>query len=223
MSKLEKTPGSRSARRRGEAGGIVPTIVWPNDALLSSKTRLQIAEMMSRRPRTLRELARSTRLSVPGVLRHLEAMSEAGFVHEQRLSTRSFPARKLYSLKGVRVMDFSVGDLSVFKVSAEKPAKSRNPSNLDSVSMEILVERRGIKEKARRLARAIDDLGENEDALVRGIGEMDLTEEERLILEVMLTEETLDDGVRILSRFYGIEDRRSIDKALVKAKRNVGK
>ena len=223
MPRVEDAQNGRSSDRRGEPGDAAAIASRAHDALMSSQTRLLIAETLSKRPRTLRELSKLTRLSVPGVLRHLEAMGKAGFIREEKLATRALPVRKMYSLKGIKVMDFSVGDTSIFRVTSDSTSKGRTPEDPELLSMEILVGRRAIREKARRLARSIDGLAETEGMLQRAIGGMNLTDIERLILEVVLTEETVEEGVRALSRFYGIEDRRSIDKALAKAKRNVGK
>ena len=210
--------------QKGEVNETVSKENRVNESLLSSPTRLRIAEMISRRPRTLRELARLTGLSVPGVLRHIESMSKAGLIKEERVEVKSFSARKLYSLKGMRVLDFTVGDLSIFKVATDKPVKEKGVRDFESLAMEIFVGRRGIREKAKRLARAIDEMVENERTLTKGIDDLDLTDEERLILLTLFTEETADDAERILTRVQGMKDaRRSIDVALAKAKHNVGK
>ena len=192
-----------------------------NEALLSSQTRLRIAELVSRRPRTLRELARLTGLSVPGVLRHIEAMSRAGLIREEKVSAESLPARKVFSLKGIRVMDFSVNDLTIFSVARDDARKgARGARDLEAQAMDILVSRRRIREKARRLARAIGDLEDQESALTRAIGSLKLTDEERLVLLTIFTEETVEDAERMLTRIQDMKEaRRSIDKALSKVKR----
>ena len=192
-----------------------------NEALLSSQTRLRIAELVSRRPRTLRELARLTGLSVPGVLRHIEAMSRAGLIREEKVSAESLPARKVFSLKGIRVMDFSVNDLTIFSVARDDARKgARGGRDLEAQAMDILVSRRRIREKARRLARAIGDLEDQESALTRAIGSLKLTDEERLVLLTIFTEETVEDAERMLTRIQDMKEaRRSIDKALSKVKR----
>jgi hypothetical protein len=69
----------------------------------------------------------------------------------------------------------------------------------------------------------IEEAAQSQEELDAALARMDLSEEERLMLEVILTEETVEDGVRALARYYGMEDRRSIDKALAKARRNVSK
>ena len=198
------------------AGGESETIA----ELLSSKTRLQIAESISRRPRTLRELARGTRLSVPGVLRHIEAMKRSGLISEVRISSSQIPVRKVYSLKGYSVVDFSVGDLTIFKVAKiRQSAAGANPQGLEWLATEILLEKRRIKEKAKRLARAIDELIEDEQRLLADIDSLKLNDDQRMILLTAFTEETLDDADYVLSRIQGVKDaRRSIDKALAKVK-----
>ena len=223
MAGIEK----RLAKVRAQKGEVDETEAVEsrlNEALLSSQTRLRIAELISRRPRTLRELARLTRLSVPGVLRHIEAMSKAGLINEKRVEMRTLPARKLYSLKGIKVVDFSVGDLTILKVTTDKPMVVQNVSDPESLAMEVFVGRRRIKEKARRLARAVDELLVNEEMLAKRIDDLHLTDEERLVLLTTFTEETADEAERVLVRIQGMrEARRSIDEALAKARRNVGK
>jgi predicted transcriptional regulator len=210
--------------QEGEVDETIPLESKVNEALLSSRTRVRIAELISRRPRTLRELARLTRMSIPGVLRHIEAMSKAGLIKEEPVEMRNLPARKVYSLKGMKVMDFSVGDLTILKVARDKPLKEKGARDLESLAMEILMGRRRIREKARRLARAMDELIGYEVKLAKGINDLELTDEERLVLLTLFTEETADEAERVLVRNHGMrEARRSIDGALVKAKSNVRK
>ncbi len=192
-----------------------------NEVLLSSQTRLRIAELVSRRPRTLRELARLTSLSVPGVLRHIEALSKAGLIREERVATESLPARKVYSLKGLRVMDFSVNDLMILKVAKyDASRRAKAARDIEGQALDILLSRRRIREKARRLARSIDELEELETMLAKGIDNLKLTDEERLILLTIFTEDTVEDGERVLTQIQGMKEaRRSIDKALAKVKR----
>jgi len=221
LSKTEKSLAKKGGNFGGQVDETVSTKTKLNETILSSPTRLRIAELISRRPRTLRELAKLTGLSVPGVLRHIEAMSKAGLIQEKRVTM--LPARKLYSLKA-RVIDFTVGDLSIFKVAMDTPVREKGAQDLESLAMDIFICRRKIREKSKRLARAIDELIENEERLVKGIDDQNLTDEERLILFTIFTEETADDAERILMRIQGMKDaRRSIDNVLAKAKHNVGK
>jgi len=224
LVKTKKNLGSNAIAREGEVHETTPTEKRLSEALLSSQTRIRIAELVSRRPRTLRELARLTGLSVPGVLRHIEAMSEAGLIHEDRVAAKLLPVRKLYSLQGIKVMDFSVGGLTILKVATDRAAKVKGAKDLEQHAIDMMLSRRRTKDKVRRLARAIDELIENEAMLTRGIEDLDLTDEERLILLTVFTEETVDDAERVLARIQGVKEaRRSIDEALAKARRIGGK
>ena len=218
-----KGSGEEAAReeRGGKAGAAQKRHA---EALLSSPTRVRIAELVSRRPRTLRELARLTGVSVPGVLRHVEAMGRAGLIREDRLAAKGLPVRKVYSLQGVKVMDFSVGDLTILKVSAKEWTKAEAAGSLERQAMDIMMARRRVRDKAKRLARAIDELAENEEALAQSIEGRGLADEERLVLLTVLTEETTEEAERVLARVQGMRDaRRSIDKALATARRNGGR
>jgi DNA-binding Lrp family transcriptional regulator len=210
--------GSRSAPRGGEENETDRKEERLNEVLLSSRTRIKIAELTSRRPRTLRELARLTGLSIPGVLRHVEAMRTVGLIREDRVVTSRLPSRKLYSLQGVKVMDFSVGDLTILKV-ASSSGSAKGAGDLERQALDIMLSRRRIRDKARRLAKATDQLIESEEMLTRGIENLGLTDEERIILLTVFTEETIDDAERVLARIQRMKDaRRSIDEALARAK-----
>ena len=187
--------------------------------------RLKIADALSHRPRTLGELASISGISVQGVLRHLRRLERLGLVEERKLGKSIPKARIVYASKGAIVEDYSSGDLTVAKVVESWPRGrgTRRPvTDLESMSAEVLLLRRRVREEAKRLGRLIDEVAEGQDELEAALARMPLGEVEHLILEVILTEDTVDDGVRVLSRFYGIEDRRSIDEALSKARHNVG-
>jgi predicted transcriptional regulator len=191
-----------------------------SSVFLSSKTRLRLAELMSIRPRSLRELAKLTGLTMPGVLRHLDALNKEGLITANRLSSRLIPVRKTYSLKGVRVIDLSTGDLSITKISKSDQRKGGSEkASLEWLASDVLVSRRRIREKSRRLARAIDEHLESESKLTRAIDALDLEDDERLIVLTAYTEETTNDAMEILES-EGMRDvRKSIDSALAKAKR----
>ena len=194
--------------------------------ILSSGVRLRIADALSQRPRTLGELAHITGISVQGVLRHLRRLEKLGLVEERRLSRIVPKARRVYASKGAIVEDYSSGDLTVAKVVEIWPdgrGTNRQATDLENLSAEVLLLRRRVREEAKKIARLIDEVAASQEDLELALANMPLSEVERLILEVILTEETVEDGVGALSRFYGIEDRRSIDKALAKARHNVGK
>ncbi len=191
------------------------------DEVLSSSARLRIEDALSVRPRTLGELASVTGITVQGVLRHLKRLEELGLVEERRLPGRGMKARALYAAKGELVGDYSTGDLTIVKPTERLPphASSERAFDPERGAGEILVLRRRVREQARRLGRMIDELVDEQEALRSALDGLPLDEEERLIVEVVLTEDTLEDGLKVLSRYYGIEDRRSIDKALAKVKR----
>jgi hypothetical protein len=179
---------------------------------------------MSTRPRSLRELARLTGLSVPGVLRHLDALAKVGVVRENSISSKRIPVRKTYSLKGVTVVDFSFGDLSITEIAKTREIKDRGrETNLVLLASEVLMNRRRLHERARRFARTIDDYLESESRLVSVIESMDLEPDERFIVMTAFTEDTMDDAERILESEGVLDARRSIEGALAKAKRIVRK
>ncbi len=160
------------------------------------------------------------------MLRHLKRLQELGLVEERRVPTFAPKARRVYAAKSTALRDYSVGNLMVVKATnkwGEKAERRALGSDLERTAGDILIQRRRVLEAARKLGRMIDDLADEQDSLAASLAGMDLREEERLILGVLLTEETIEEGTRVLSRYYGIEDRRSIDKALAKARQSVGK
>ena len=144
-------------------------------------------------------------------------------IRETRMTSRLMPVRKLYSMKGMRVVDFSVGDLSIFKVAIPSQNKSvSEPSDLQWLATEIMIGRRRIREGARRLARSIDELVENEESLERAIESFKLDDDERLVLLTNFSEDTSEDAEAVLTRLQGLKDaRKAIEGSLAKARRNV--
>ncbi len=193
------------------------------EEVLSSRARLRIADAVSVRPRTLRELSRITGISVQGVLRHLKRLTELGAVEERPLPRLAPKARTVYASTSVRVRDYSTPGLTVVR-SSERPPRARQEErvrNLERAAGELLILRRRIGEGTRKLGRLIDEAAEEQEALAATVRSLPLSQAERLIVEVALTEDTLEDGVAVLSEYYGIEDRRSIERALAKAGRFV--
>ncbi len=188
--------------------------------VLSSKARLKIADAVSLRPRTLRELSALTGISVQGVLRHLRKLTELGLVEERKLGSDTPRARRVYAARAASLSDYSLPGLTVIKATERVPPRkdAQLPGDLERVSGELLIQRRRISDSARKLGRMIDDLVDDQGVLTAALEGLSLTDRERLILQVLLTEETRADGERALSRYYGIEDRRSIDEALARAK-----
>lgn len=192
------------------------------EAVLSSRVRLKIEDALSVRPRTLNELAAITGISVQGVLRHLRRLEEVGLVEERRLAPSTPRARAVYAPKSELVGDYSIPGLTVVKRTpmATHPGGRKN-ADFERLSAEVLIGGRRVRDQAKRLGRAIEGVASDQSALSAAIDGADLSESERLMLRVLLTEETIGEGVEALSRYYGIEDRRSIEGALSKAKRNV--
>jgi predicted transcriptional regulator len=196
------------------------------EEIVSSKARLKIASLISIRPRTLRELSNLTGISIQGVLKHLDKLRSLGIVGEKKVAGGSIPVRKLYSIKGVHVGDFSQGDLTVVRISSnfEKAAVSSEPvRELESAAADMIIQKRRIKDQARRLARIIDELVNTEtriDGVIRGLNVHD---DERLLLHTSYTEESLEEAERTLREHYGLKDaRRALEKAIAGAGR-IGK
>jgi DNA-binding transcriptional ArsR family regulator len=197
--------------------------VNPDDLseVLSSRARVKIEDAVSLRPRTLGELAAITGISVQGVLRHLKILAKLGLVEERKISSKAPKARRVYAARGTSLGDYSSGGLVVVKATERVPTQKRvrrQSQDLERMSGELLIQRRRIRDEAKKLGRMIDELVDSQQALSSALGGLKLDNEGRLILEVLLTEETAADGLRILSRYYGLDDRRSIDKALAEAK-----
>jgi predicted transcriptional regulator len=192
--------------------------------VLSSEARLRIMDAVSLRPRTLGELSDLAGISVQGVLRHVKRLVELGLVEEKGLSKAAPKARLAYGARSIRVRDYSTSGFALVKSTEALPSPKAKGKikDLEGASADLLILRRRIREEARKLGRLIDEAADGQELLATEIRSLPLSVAERLILEVVLTEDTLQDGVRALSRYYGLEDRRSIESALSKAKRLVG-
>ena len=92
--------------------------------VVSSRTRLKVADLVSARPRSLGELAAATGISIQGVLKHLRKLEELGLVEGKNVRSPDLAVRKVYAAKGVRLGDFSAGDLTLVKLSGN-PSASR--------------------------------------------------------------------------------------------------
>ena len=192
--------------------------------VLLSKIRLRIMNALSLRPRTLGELADLTGISVQGVIRHLKRLESLGLVDERRMEVRTPKARIVYAGRNSSIGDYSTGDLTAVKATNARHGgidQGFGKGTPEEMAGELIVQRRRVKEEAKRLGKAIDELVEYQRALEAMLERMHLTQREHLILEVLLTEETVEEGRRALSGYYGLEDRRSIDEALAKARRVV--
>jgi DNA-binding transcriptional ArsR family regulator len=194
------------------------------EEVLSSRAKLRIMDAVSVRPRTLGELSDLAGISVQGVLRHLNRLVDLGLVEERSLARAAPKARRVYAAKSTRVRDYSTGGNTVVKATAGSVGEGRGKvRDLERAAGDLLIQRRRIREEVRRLGRMIDEAADEQDNLAAAIGGLPLPSGERLILEVVLTEDTLEEGARVLAKYYGLGDRRSIETALTKAKRLVGK
>jgi len=196
------------------------------EEIVSSKARLRIADLLSVRPRTLRELADLTGISMPGVLKHLARMEKLGLVAEAKVEGGALPVRKVYSTKGVRIGDFSHGNLTVVKVtdSTERSARSEDAvKELESLAADALVQKRRIRDQTRRLGRMIDELVNTESRIGGLIGGLGAEDEDQLLLHTAFTEESMEEAERSLTEHYGMrEPKRALDKAVSRA-RKLGK
>jgi len=196
------------------------------EEVTSSKARLKIAELISTRPRTLKELSDITGISVQGVLKHLGRLRQLGLVAESRVAAGTLPVRKLYSTKDVRIGDFSYGDLTVVKLTKSSPrgaAPTEGAREMEALAGDALVQRRRIREQARKLARLIDELFETETRLDRIIRSLGLKDDERLIVQTAFTEESIEEAEKALRRHHGLREARvSLERAVAKARR-IGK
>ena len=195
--------------------------------VVSSRARLRIAALVSARPRSLGELADATGISIQGVLKHLTKLEELGLVEEKNVRSPALAVRKVYTTKGVKLGDYSAEGLTLVKLSENPSApdeEAERPFDLEYLAEEAILRRRRIQDQTRRLGRMIDDLVKDESRIEVALESMDLTDTERLILRVLFTEESLEEGERVLLEHFGLQDgKRSIEKALSKARRQTKK
>ncbi|MDG6990832.1 MAG: winged helix-turn-helix transcriptional regulator [Nitrososphaerota archaeon] len=192
------------------------------EEVLSSRARLRIMDAVSVRPRTLVELSDAAGISVQGVLRHLKRLVEIGLVEELPLSRVSPRVRRVYGAASARVRDYSSGGFTVVRSTEALPGKrGTKVRDLEGAAGDLLIMRRRIGEHARKLGRMIDEAADGQDELASAIRSLAMSPFEKLVLEVALTEDTLDDGASALSKYYGIEGRMSIESVLAKVKRIV--
>jgi predicted transcriptional regulator len=195
--------------------------------VISSRTRLKIADLVSTRPRTLGELAAATGISIQGVLKHLKKLEGLGLLEEKSVKSPVLAIRKVYATKGARLGDFSMGDLTLVKLSGKPSAPLEEPNrrlDLEYLAEEAILRRRRVRDQARRLGRMIDDLVEDESRVKATLESMDLSDTERLILQVLFAEESLEEGERVLSEHFGLQDgKKSVEKVLAKARHQVKK
>lgn len=197
------------------------------ESIVSSKHRLIIADLISVRPRTLRELAGISKISIQGVLKHLSKLRELGLLDERAVrGARYLAVRKVYSIKTSNLGDYSKGGLMVVNLSEEfrepiKPAKDVY-AELDGLAEDVLIQRRRVNDQGRRLHRMIDNLAASESRLKREIEMLDLNTEEKLIAETLFTEDTFADAVTVLSKYYGCTRSEDALRAVIAKVKSLG-
>lgn len=196
----------------------------PLPEVISSPTRLKVADLVSKRPRTLGELAAATGISIQAVLKHLRKLEGLGLVEETSVRSPSLSVRKVYVSKGTRLKDFSAGDLTLVKLSKKSLARAEEADwhpDLEYLAEEAILQRRRVRDQARRLGRMIDGLVQDESRIMAAIESMNLSNVERIILQVLFTEGSLEEGELVLLRHFGLQDgKKSIEKALSKARQD---
>ncbi len=178
------------------------------ESITSSRHRLTIAQLISIRPRTLKELADRTGISIQGVLKHLSKLEKLGLVEEKTISGAKYlGVRKVYSTRGSRIGDFSRAGLTIVNLGKDESGGTAKPAKgvyaeLDGLAEEILVQRRRINNQTRRLQRMIDEFSASESRLKRLLESLDLDSEEKVIASAVFTEDTLGGAATVLSKFY---------------------
>ncbi|QQG48964.1 MAG: winged helix-turn-helix transcriptional regulator [archaeon] len=195
--------------------------------VLSSQTRLKIAGLVARRPRTLKELSDLTGVSVQGVLKHIAKLKALGLVAERKIDGVGVSVHKVYTSTEMKVVDHSAGDLFAVKLVRSRPLGllPEDPlPELEALAEQDLIQRRRIREQARRLGRMIDE-AVSVDARIEGIVEgLDLDGASELMIKTLLTEGSLEEAGEVLRKSFGAKSgRRSIEKAIAAARSSAKK
>ncbi len=133
-------------------------------------------------------MAASTGISIQAVLKHLRKLEELGLAEEKSVRSPNLAVRKVYTAKGAKLGDFSAGDLRLVKLSRKPSEPTREPDrcfDLEYLAEEAIFRRRRVRNQTRRLGRMIDDLVEDESKFKTALESMDLSDTERLILQVL--------------------------------------
>ena len=182
-----------------------------------------IAALVSIRPRTQSELAELTGVSLPGVLKHLKRLEMLGLVQEKKLDRHMFTARKVYTARRTTIGDFSEPDLRVVRLLHEPGVaepQGGESLNLESQAEDLILQERRVREQVKKLGRMIDGLLADRSRLAATAGTTGLGFDDRLILQVLFTEESASDGERVLIRHFGLKGgRRSIDRVLAESRK----
>ncbi len=172
---------------------------------------MKISSLVSIRPRTLGELADTTRISVQGVLKHLARLRKSGLLTESELRDGKYlKYRKVYSIERRRIVDVSQGDLMVAYISKEfnlQEGRVRTAyEELETVADDAIIARRRIRDTIKKLERLIEELSYSQQRLMTITRTIGLDREEEQIARILFTEDGIDDTKKILSRYYGLKD-----------------
>jgi len=93
---------------------------------LADPTRRKVYERLRRRPHTVGELARLTRVSQPGTSQHLRVLRRARLVEDRRDGTRRFYRASPEGLQALRVYVESLWDdvLAAYAAADPNPPRS---------------------------------------------------------------------------------------------------
>ena len=187
-----------------------------------------IGQLISTRPRTLRELAERTGISIQGVLKHLESLNEMGLLEERTLKQPKYLAvRKAYSLKGSNIGDFSRGSLMIVNLAGEPKGEAVRSGkdvygDVEMMAEELLLQRRRINEQTRRIQRVIDEFSATGWRLKSLIDSLELDPEEKLIAATVFTEDTVSGATAVLSKYYGCPNPAEVIRDVVAKVKKTG-
>jgi predicted ArsR family transcriptional regulator len=188
--------------------------------IADSRVRLTIASAISSRPRTLGELAEVTGISVQGVLKHLNKLSESGILRTRNLPSGEYlRPRKLYFIDSRRVANYSEGEMIVATLGEQAGAgelKVDDPyAELDGLAQDIIVMRRRARELSARMKRMIEEVTENESRIARLIEGLKLSSEEKQIARLIFGDDGPEQARRILRKYYGCANPESAIQGVV--------
>ena len=182
------------------------------EEVVSSRARLLIADLLSVRPRTLGELAEKAGISVQGVLKHLKKIGETGMLRETELRGKEYVSiRKVYSMANGKIGDYSSGDFLIAHLSRGTPRGGEGLSSpgfdgLESLSEDILVQRRRIRTLGKRMEKMVMELEACEERLSEAILTQEMSSELKLIALTLFSEDDEGEARRVILKHYGCDN-----------------
>jgi predicted transcriptional regulator len=198
------------------------------EQIVSSKTRLNMANLMSRRARTLAELSALIGISVQAVLKHANKLRSLGILGELELRGAKYLGyRKLYSVSGARVQHYDVGNTIVASVDKERgrypSAGSNSFDEIEIAAEDLVITTRRVREQVKRTARLLEELSENQSRLDSIIDSFGLDDEEKLISSIIFTEDSNEAAEEILREYYGCKNPQDAIAATVAKMKKLSK